>query len=128
MQNDILWESKGYSALFGVKIPWERYTLKQDALVVKKGILFVSTQEVPLYRIAAKEVNSNVLGRIFGCGTLHLMTKGRDIPDLWLKVKSPNKVLDMVNLAINAEHEAFIQSRNPQNAQSRNRQKKQRGR
>lgn len=111
MDNDILWESYGRSTFFGVKIPWEHYTLRPDSVTVQKGILLINTQEVPLHRIAAKEINKNLFGQMFDCGQLRLITRGYDIPNLILKVKAPDEVADKVNEAIEAEHQRFVQGR-----------------
>lgn len=102
-----IWESDGYSQFFGVKIPFVHYELYSEKIRVTSGFFQQHTQEVPLYRIAAREINSNFIGRCFLCGSIKLIVADRKVPDLYLQVKNPEEVLDAIDHAKAAEQQAF---------------------
>ena len=86
-----IWKSNGYYPFFGIKIPECEYILTEDAITVSEGITLHKSQTVPLYRIAAMEVSSSIIGRMFKCGSVNLITRGREVPDLVLRVKEPER-------------------------------------
>lgn len=102
-----LWSSNGYSQFFGVLLPFVHYDIFPDRIRVTSGWFSQHTQEVPLYRIAAKEIVTNPIGRLFHCGQVKLIVADRKVPDLYLSVKNPESVLALVDQAKSAEQKAF---------------------
>lgn len=105
--SDVLWSEDGYSQFFGAKIPFCRYEIRTDCIVATEGFFAQRTQTIPLYRIAAKEVRRNLLGRLCKCGIVKLITRGQEVPDLELHVKHPEKVCGYIEEAIQEESNRY---------------------
>ena len=95
-EKKIIWESTGYSFFFGTKLPYYHYVLYEDSISVTTGIFNQRTQRIPLYRIAAKEISTNFIGRLRSCGRISLITRGREVPNLFLDVKNPEYVVQLI--------------------------------
>lgn len=107
VKKQVLWKSCGYSPFLGIPLKKHQYVLYEDSISVTRGISLQKTQTIPLYRIAAKEVSTSSMGRIFHCGTLRLITRGRELPDLELLVKEPQAVMDITEKAERDEQKRF---------------------
>lgn len=110
-EKEILWESCGRCPFFGIPLTKHKYILYEDSISVTKGIVLRTTQTVPLYRIAAKEINMSAMGRRFKCGLLRLITRGHELPDLELLVKHPQEVANIIDKAIEDERKRFAAQR-----------------
>ena len=110
MQKDekVIWKDVGYLQLFALRIPFVSYVLTEDAIQVTSGIFLRHTDRIPLYRIAAKKVDISLIGGLFNCGTLHLITRGRDIPNIDLMVKDPYSVLKIIEEAEKDERRHYM--------------------
>lgn len=102
-----IWSSDGYSSFFGMKIPFVRYELYSEKIRVTSGFFQQHTQEVPLYRIAARGINTNFIGRSFHCGTIKLIIADRKVQDIYLQVKNPEEVLEAIDNAKATEQQNF---------------------
>ena len=102
-----IWSSDGYSSFFGMKIPFVRYELYPEKIRVTFGFFQQHTQEVPLYRIAARGINTNFIGRSFHCGTIKLIIADRKVQDIYLQVKNPEEVLEAIDNAKATEQQNF---------------------
>ena len=102
-----IWESDGFSSVFGARIPFVHYELFPEKIRVTTGFFQQHTQEVPLYRIAAREINTNFIGRLFHCGKIKLIVSDRKVPDVYLQVKNPEEVLLAIDNEKVAEQQNF---------------------
>ena len=113
---EALWSSDGYSSVFGVMLPFVHYDIFPDRIRVTTGWLSQHMQEVPLYRIAAKEIVTNPIGRMFHCGRIKLIVADRKVSDLCLSVKYPENVLAVIDQAKSAEQKAYNSAQRRQRA------------
>lgn len=108
----ILWESPGFSPLFGLKLDMYHYVLYENSISVTQGIAQKTTQSIPLHWIAAMETQVGILGRIFHCGRLRLITRQYKLPNLEMLVKNPEQVQALIEEAKNQEHKKYLNRQN----------------
>ena len=66
--------------LFGLPLSFTYYTLLRDRLIVKRGLLICRQEEIRLYRIVDVSVRQSIFQRLFGVGTVLVMTADRSAP------------------------------------------------
>lgn len=97
MNNDeLLWTDK--KRIWGMPISFTRYSLSCDRLFMSVGFLTVRDEEVLLYRI--RDINtSRTLGqRLFGVGTITVISSDRSMPTLTIKnVRNPVWVKELIH-------------------------------
>lgn len=92
----IVWTGKPYS-FFGLPWNFTRYVLTNKKLVIRTGFLNIKEEKVELYRIVDMSMRHPLIQRIFGCGTINLMTKDVSSPKIILKeIKDPYTVHDLL--------------------------------
>lgn len=116
-----IWEDNGYISFLGIKLPFVKYVLKEDSITATTGLFLRHTETIPLYRIAAKQVDTNFFGRLVDCGTIRLITRGREVPDMELSVKHPNKIAELIDETEKAERRRyqFNSQRKKQNSKNK---------
>lgn len=88
---DILWQDR--KRILGVPISFTRYSLTNERLIIKTGLLNTETDELLLYRIMDIELNQSFGQKIFGVGSVILHASDRTTPTLTLQnIKKPNDV------------------------------------
>lgn len=70
-----------YIVIFIVVNPWLkyknfRYSLEADVIYIRTGIIFVSTQEIPLFRIQNIDITEGFLMQFYDLATVKLFTAG----------------------------------------------------
>lgn len=108
----VLWESPGFSPLFGLKLDMYHYVLYENSISVTQGITQKTTQSIPLHWIAAMETQVGLLGRIFHCGRLRLITRQYKLPNLEMLVKHPEQVQALIEDAKKQEHKNYLNRQN----------------
>ena len=101
---DYIWTDKKRTFL---GLPWSvtRYYITDKKIIVRKGFLSVTEEEVDLYKITDKRLEFPLGQRLVGCATIKMHTKGDvDNPDVVFKsIKNPRDVMkildDQINLA-----------------------------
>lgn len=94
--NDILWKDR--KRYLGMPLSFTRYSLTQDRLFLSVGFLSIKDEEVLLYRV--RDINtSRTLGqRIFGVGTVTVLSSDKSMPALVLKnIKNPVQVKELIH-------------------------------
>ncbi len=68
-------------------LPWSftEYSLTEDRLFIKRGILNIKYDEVRLYRVRDNSLTRNLLQRITRTGTIHLTTSDMSLKNFDLK-------------------------------------------
>ena len=89
-----VWETKSVN-MFGGKTS-KVYTLFTNKIQITEGLLVKKTKSIELYRIASKEIEMNIIGRIFNTGKINITTRGKDTPNVVLSVKDPQKVVEII--------------------------------
>ncbi len=91
-----LWHDR--KRIFGLPITFTRYALSEDRLFLKRGFLNVSQDEVVLYRVRDLRVRISLWQRIFGVGTVTVVSTDKSIPELVLKnIRQPNEVKELIH-------------------------------
>ena len=91
-----LW--KGRKCYFGMPISFTRYALSEDRLFISVGLLNIKDDEVLLYRIRDIDTSRSLWQRIFGVGTITVMSSDKSMPTLVLKnVKDPIFVKELLH-------------------------------
>ena len=82
----------------GLPLSFTRYRLSEDRLFLEKGLLNLKTDEVLLYRVRDLELNMSLGQRIFGVGTVCVISSDKSIPHLDLKnVRHPREVKELIH-------------------------------
>lgn len=82
----------------GLPLSFTRYAMSEDRLFVSVGFWNIRDEELLLYRV--RDINtSRTLGqRIFGVGTVTVMSSDKTTPSLMLKnIKNPMEVKEMLH-------------------------------
>lgn len=91
-----LWHDR--KRILGLPISFTRYALSEDRLFLKRGFLNVKQDEIVLYRIRDLRVSISLWQRIFGVGTVTVVSTDKSIPELQLKnIRQPNEVKELVH-------------------------------
>lgn len=93
---DYLWKDR--KRYFGLPISFTKYRMSDDRLFLTTGIITTHDEEVILYRVRDIHVSITLGQRIFGVGTVTVMSADKTMPTLELKnVKNPREVKEMIH-------------------------------
>lgn len=93
----------------GLPLSFTRYQLSEDRLFVSMGFLNIKDDEVLLYRVRDIDTQRSLWQRIFGVGTVTVMSSDKTMPTLVLKnIKDPLMVKELIH---NQVEEMKIQRR-----------------
>lgn len=82
----------------GLPISFTRFRLGGDRLFCEKGLLNLKADEILLYRVRDLRLSMNLWQRIFGVGTVTVVSSDKSLPNLELKnVKRPREVKELVH-------------------------------
>ena len=92
---------KDRKRILGLPITFTRYRLSEDRLFCEKGFLNIKQDEVLLYRVRDLQLTMNIGQRIFGVGTVCVVSSDKSVPHLDLvNVKDPRSVKEMIHRAV----------------------------
>ena len=104
---DTIWEDR--KRILGMPISMTKYYLSEDRLFVSMGFLNIKDDEVLLYRVRDIDTQRSLWQRIFGVGTVTVMSSDKTMPTLVLKnIKDPLMVKELIH---NQVEEMKIQRR-----------------
>ena len=85
----------------GAPISFTRYALSEDRLFLSTGFLSIKDEEVLLYRIRDINTTRSLWQRIFGVGTVTVVSSDKTMPTLVLKnVKNPLDVKELLHTQV----------------------------
>ena len=91
-----LWHDR--KRILGMPLSFTRYALSEDRLFLKRGFLNVHQDEIVLYRVRDLRVSQTLWQRIFGVGTVTVVSTDKSIPELALKnIRQPNEVKELIH-------------------------------
>lgn len=91
-----LWKDR--KRYFGMPISFTRYMLSEDRLFLSVGFLNIKDDEILLYRVRDIDTNRTLWQRLFGVGTITVMSSDKTMPTLELKnVKDPVFVKELLH-------------------------------
>ena len=80
---DYLWKDR--KRYFGLPLSFTRYALSEDRLFLSVGFLNIKDDEVLLYRVRDIDSERSLFQRLFGVGTITVMSSDKSMPNLVLK-------------------------------------------
>ena len=93
---DYLWKDR--KRYFGLPLSFTRYALSEDRLFLSVGFLNIKDDEVLLYRVRDIDSERSLFQRLFGVGTITVMSSDKSMPNLVLKnVKDPVFVKELIH-------------------------------
>ena len=93
---EIIWKDR--KRYFGMPISFTRYALSEDRLFLSVGFLSIKDDEVLLYRIRDITTSRSLWQRLFGVGTVTVVSSDTTMPTIILKnIKSPIAVKELLH-------------------------------
>ena len=91
-----LWKDR--KRYFGLPLSFTRYSLSDDRLFISEGFLTLKDDEVLLYRVRDIDTRRSLGQRLFGVGTVTVISSDKTMPSLVLKnVKDPVMVKELIH-------------------------------
>ena len=104
---EYLWKDR--KRYFGLPLSFTRYCLSDDRLFVSVGLLNIKDDEILLYRVRDIDTVRTLWQRLFGVGTVTVVSSDKTMPKLELKnIKDPIFVKELIHKQV---EEAKIQRR-----------------
>ena len=93
---EYLWKDK--KRYFGMPISFTWYQLSEDRLFLSEGFLNIKDDEILLYRVRDIATTRSLWQRLFGVGTVTVVSSDKTMPTLVLKnVKDPVMVKELIH-------------------------------
>ena len=93
---EYLWKDR--KRYFGMPLSFTRYSLSEDRLFISEGFLNLKDDEVLLYRVRDIDTRRNLWQRLFGVGTVIVISSDKTMPNLVLKnIKDPVMVKELIH-------------------------------
>ena len=94
-----LWKDR--KRYFGMPISFTRYALSEDRLFISVGFLNIKDDEILLYRVRDIDTSRSLWQRLFGVGTVIVMSSDKTLPTLVLKnIKDPVYVKELIHTQV----------------------------
>ena len=91
-----LWKDR--KRYFGLPISFTKYSLSEDRLFISQGLLNIKDDEVLLYRVRDIDTSRSLWQRLFGVGTITVMSSDKSMPNLVLKnIKDPVATKELIH-------------------------------
>ena len=91
-----LWKDR--KRYFGLPLSFTRYALSEDRLFTSVGFLSIKDDEILLYRVRDIDTSRSLWQRLFGVGTVIVMSSDKSMPNLVLKnIKDPVGVKELIH-------------------------------
>ena len=96
-----LWKDR--KRFLGMPLSFTQYRLSGDRLFCETGLLNVRCDEVLLYRVRDLRLTMRLSQRLFGVGTVCVVSSDKSIPHLDLKnVRNPREVKELIHKNVEA--------------------------
>ena len=93
---EYLWKDR--KRYFGMPLSFTRYSLSDDRLFISEGFLNIRDDEILLYRVRDIDTSRSLWQRLFGVGTVRVMSSDKTMPVLELKnIKDPVMVKELIH-------------------------------
>ncbi len=91
-----LWKDR--KRYFGMPLSFTRYSLSEDRLFISEGFLNIKDDEILLYRVRDIDTRRSLWQRLFGVGTVIVVSSDKTMPNLVLKnIKDPVFVKELIH-------------------------------
>lgn len=96
MAYELIWSDK--KRFMGMPITFTRYSLSQDRLFLSTGFFTLQDEEVLLYRIRDINTKRTLWQRLFGVGTITVVSSDKSMPVLVIQnVRNPLMVKELIH-------------------------------
>ena len=93
---EFLWKDR--KRYFGLPLSFTRYSLSEDRLFISEGFLNIKDDEILLYRVRDIDTRRSLWQRLFGVGTVIVVSSDKTMPNLVLKnIKDPIFVKELIH-------------------------------
>lgn len=93
---EYIWKDR--KRFMGMPLSFTRYAISDDRLFLSVGFLSIKDEEVLLYRVRDIQTKRTLWQRIFGMGTVTVVSADKTMPTLVLKnVKNPLDVKELLH-------------------------------
>ena len=90
--------------IFGLPWTFTRYYLTEEKLIIKTGFLSINEEEVRLYRIMDMGLRRPLSQRMWGLGTIHIVSADKSTPEFDIKnIPNSEYVKNMLSDMVEAE-------------------------
>ena len=94
-----IWKDR--KRILGMPLTFTRYRLSKDRIFCEKGFLNIRQDEVLLYRVRDLQLTMKLTQRIFGVGTICVVSSDKSVPHLDLvNVKNPREVKELIHRSV----------------------------
>lgn len=95
-KSDYIWTDR--KRFLGMPLSFTRYAMSEDRLFVSVGFLSIKDEEILLYRIRDITTSRSLWQRIFGVGSITVVSSDKTQPTLVLKnVKNPMQTKEILH-------------------------------
>ncbi|MBQ2996074.1 MAG: PH domain-containing protein [Oscillibacter sp.] len=100
-----IWKDR--KRILGMPLTFTRYRLSKDRIFCEKGFLNIRQDEVLLYRVRDLQLTMKLTQRIFGVGTICVVSSDKSVPHLDLvNVKNPREVKELIHRSVEEAKDA----------------------
>lgn len=98
---NIIWKDR--KRYLGLPLSFTRYSLSEDRLFLSVGFINLKDEEVLLYRVRDINTKRTLWQRLFGVGTVTIVSSDKTMPTLELKnIKDPIGVKELIHEQVEA--------------------------
>ena len=99
--DSIVYTWKDRKRILGMPITFVRYRLSEDRLFCEKGFLNIKQEEVLLYRVRDLQLNLSLWQRMFGVGTVCVISSDQSAPHMDLiNINRPREVKELIHRSV----------------------------
>lgn len=93
---EYLWKDR--RRRLGLPLSFTRYSMTEDRFFLETGLFNIRTEEVLLYRVRDISLERKLGQRIFGVGSIRLVSSDKTMPELIIKnIKHPKEVKELLH-------------------------------
>ena len=96
---EYIWKDR--KRYLGMPLSFTRYAMSEDRLFTSVGFLNIKDDEILLYRVRDIDTSRSLWQRLFGVGTVTVMSSDKTMPTLVLKnIKDPVGVKELLHTQV----------------------------
>ena len=100
---EFIWKDRKRT-IFGLPLSFTSYMVTEEKLIIKSGFLSTNEEEIRLYRIMDMTLKRSLGQRIFGLGTIHVVSADKSTPEFDIKrIKKSRDVKEMLSDMVEKE-------------------------
>ncbi|MDY4490700.1 MAG: PH domain-containing protein [Candidatus Faecousia sp.] len=93
---ELVWKDR--KRYLGMPLSFTRYALSEDRLFLSVGFLSIKDDEILLYRVRDITTSRSIWQRLFGVGTVTVVSSDKTMPTLQMKnIRNPVAVKEMLH-------------------------------